>query len=163
MDITNIPRIPHAQLDEIVRQCNSSPWFLEEFECMHFAAAVWYHVYAHPIFGSDEKAREAYPVIHNMWYYLFEQQLFEDEIGRDALRSCDNLTLILQAQDNRAIPLHGSMLVLDEHDERYILEKDGPGKVVLTPLAEWSTYRNEYPVLAAYNFHVAQILLGKEK
>lgn len=163
-EIKPVPHTSQAEIGSLIEQLNKWDWFRQEFACIDFVAAVWYHFYKHPIFPSTEKTKRAQPEINLMAKYFLYSLMYENEIARNQISHLSNLTIILQASHKRAMPLHGSTLLVDENDERYTMEKDGQiSPVTLTPLAEWSTYQDEFPTYSAQTFSVAKILLNDNK
>jgi hypothetical protein len=159
MPINKSPaNVNKENIESLVEQLNHTSWFRQEFSCIDFVAAVWYHYYKEQIFTSQEKVHKAYKAIDHASRYFLYSAIYEDEVMRDQIDKLPNLTILLQASHKRAMPLHASILFVDQQGERHILEKDGNEPAHLIPLSQWKTYEEDYPTYAAHTFRETKIV-----
>ncbi len=155
----SIPNTSKEDIESLVNELNRSTWFKKEFACIDFVVAVWYHYCKGPIFPFQEKIEKAHEVINGVVKYFIYLSMYEDEISQDQIEKLPNLTILLQAAHKRAIPLHGSMLLTDQNDKKYIMEKDGQkSQITIVPLSEWKTYHDVYPTYSAHTLGSAERL-----
>lgn len=151
------------ELDELVKKLNGSRNFLRDYFCFDFSCALLYHYFKEPILDCEEKLMSKEKIIDKMVYYFLAQQVFEDEIKKEDIPRLENLSLILQARHNRAVPMHSSNLIYDCSGERSIIEKDGTGPILITPFNKWKNYQDIYPVYASYGRNVVDMLVRDYK